>query len=123
MSKVRVVNKMPEFQTKMAYAMEGALREMASDILIESRNKAPVKNGHLRGESYSSQFAPLVHRVEYLIEYAEYQERGARKDGTHVVRKYTTAGTGAHFLEKTAEKYNLTKLKGKWRKHAQRVTV
>ena len=32
------------------------------------------------------------------IEYAAYQEFGQRKDGSHVVRNYTTPGTGPHYL-------------------------
>jgi hypothetical protein len=31
--------------------------------------------------------------------YAEYQHRGMRLDGTHVVKNYTTPGSGKNFLE------------------------
>lgn len=33
------------------------------------------------------------------LPYGDYQERGMRADGSHVVHKYTTPNTGAHYLE------------------------
>lgn len=38
--------------------------------------------------------------ITYEQEYAEYQYRGMRKDGTHVVKKYTTPGTGPYWDKK-----------------------
>lgn len=41
--------------------------------------------------------------VTWQKEYASYQERGRRKDGSRVVKRYTTSGTGAHFAENAAK--------------------
>lgn len=38
--------------------------------------------------------------IEYTQEYASYQYRGRRADGTRVVKKYTTPGTGANWDKK-----------------------
>ncbi len=35
--------------------------------------------------------------ITYEVPYAEYQYYGMRKDGTHVVRNYTTPGTGPYW--------------------------
>lgn len=35
--------------------------------------------------------------IVYEMPYAEYQYRGMRKDGTRVVKKYTTPGTGPYW--------------------------
>lgn len=50
-------------------------------------------------------------KIVYDKNYAIYQYNGARKDGTHVVKKYTTAGTGHHWPETTfrAEKNAIIK--------------
>lgn len=36
-------------------------------------------------------------KIVYNMKYAEYQYYGQRKDGTHVVTNYTTAGTGKYW--------------------------
>lgn len=38
--------------------------------------------------------------ITYESPYAEYQYYGMRKDGTHVVRNYTTPGTGPYWDKK-----------------------
>ena len=37
--------------------------------------------------------------IIWQVPYASYQERGSRADGTHVVRHYTTPGTGKDFAK------------------------
>lgn len=56
------------------------------------------------------------------MEYAAFQERGSRADGSHRVRKYSTSGTGAHFLERAGDK-QVSKLPAKFAMHAQRAKV
>ena len=38
--------------------------------------------------------------ITYEVPYAEYQYKGMRDDGTHIVRNYTTPGTGPYWDEK-----------------------
>lgn len=42
--------------------------------------------------------------IEWRVPYASYQERGSRYDGSHVVRHYTTPGTGKEFAKKSVNK-------------------
>jgi hypothetical protein len=37
--------------------------------------------------------------ITWKVPYASYQNRGRRYDGTHVVKHYTTAGTGKGFAD------------------------
>ena len=41
--------------------------------------------------------------IEWTVPYASYQNRGMRYDGSHVVKNYTTPGTGAHFADMAVE--------------------
>ena len=49
--------------------------------------------------------------ITYESPYAKYQYYGMRQDGTHVVRHYTTAGTGPYWDKrmKSAEMKNVVK--------------
>jgi hypothetical protein len=49
--------------------------------------------------------------ITYEVPYAEYQYYGMRKDGTHVVRNYTTPGTGTYWDKRmwSAEKNDVVK--------------
>lgn len=42
--------------------------------------------------------------IEWMAPYAAYQERGKRLDGSHVVKHYTTPGTGKEFANKSVKK-------------------
>lgn len=102
MSNPRIDNKMPQFRRQMLIKLHEGIGDLANDILEHSRNLAPFKKGALRSQSDTTTTAPLKWAVRYKVEYASYQERGARRDGSHKVRKYTTSGTGSKFLERGA---------------------
>jgi hypothetical protein len=91
-------------------------------MLIDAKNKAPLKTGDLRADSGIESPRPLVKRIYFDKEYAVYQEKGSRRDGTRVVRKYTTAGTGKEFLKNAGDKQRPL-LKMKIKKHTARVKV
>lgn len=85
--------------------LSAAVGAMANAILATSRMTAPLKTGALR---YSGQVkgGGLQRDITYgsgRVPYAAYQERGARADGSHVVRHYTTPGTGKDFLKNAGE--------------------
>lgn len=100
---VRVENKMDAFVKANEKAMERALERMRNDIFVLSQFKVPMKSGELKDSGDQKRMGRLHHRVLYgengAQEYASYQHRGMRRDGSHRVKRYTTAGTGKKFLE------------------------
>lgn len=85
--------------------MDNAVKMMATTILKESQHLVPYKEGALRksGRVESNHKQAKVIYGGADVPYAGYQERGKRWDGSHVVKRYTTPGTGAHFLETTGK--------------------
>jgi hypothetical protein len=82
--------------------MNLVLSAITSDVYRLSQRQVPVKDGPLQS---SGQIVPghLKYQIKYNKEYAAYQHRGARRDGTHVVRNYTTPGTKAKYLQDPAD--------------------
>lgn len=99
---VRVDDRMAAFKRANENAMERALARMRNDIFVLSQFKVPFKDGELKSSGDQKQMGRLHHRVLYgeqgAQDYASYQHRGMRKDGSRLVKRYTTAGTGKHFL-------------------------
>lgn len=105
------------FLNKHAAFKDFLMGHMAMDIEVALKTTAgmPVSNtkasgnkrgggGHMKSETrhFRNPFAPGF-RVEIDKAYAAYQERGVRKDGTHIVKHYTTAGTSAHFFRRAID--------------------
>lgn len=80
-----------------------ALNAMATTILKESQMVVPRRDNRLVN---SARVIPGNKQVAvvYTKPYAAYQERGERADGSRKVRKYTSPGTGKHYLEKTGNR-------------------
>jgi hypothetical protein len=99
---VRVDNRMGRFTIANEQAMERALARMRQDIFVLSQFKVPEKDGTLRRTGKQSVIGRLHHRVSYgengAEDYALYQHRGRRADGSHVVRNYTKAGSQKNYL-------------------------
>ncbi len=109
MTEIRVTNHLPEFERELVERTGLALKQAAEDIRLVAGMDVPVKSNELRQSGTSELVAPTHSRASYgttsdTSDYAEYQERGMRADGSHRVRNYTKAGTGAHFLEKAGHK-------------------
>ena len=86
--------------------LTNAIEAMADAIMKVSKVKTPKLNNKLRESSHINRLNPTSREIVYGgsgVQYAMYQERGMRADGTHVVRNYTTAGTHAHYLEETGD--------------------
>lgn len=77
---------------------------MAMDIEIFAKDRVPVDQGQLRASIRHFRGSKGLFRVEANKEYASYQEAGQRKDGTHIVKNYTTAGTGPHWFQDAIDK-------------------
>lgn len=105
MGGVHVDSQIPRHKQGTKKNMNLALQRMRNDVFILSQVKVPYKEGTLQNSGQQKQIADLHHRVSYgengADEYAGYQHRGMRRDGTHVVRNYTTAGTGKDYLEES----------------------
>lgn len=98
MGVIRVVDKMPEFVRQNANVMDRAMERMARDILMVANISVPFKTGELQKSGDIERSAQMSYKVWFREEYAAFQERGSRADGSHYVRKYTTPGTGRAFL-------------------------
>ena len=78
------------------------LRTMADELVTLSTPGTPRDKGNLR-QDIIKQVLGLKGKVVWGKNYAAYQERGVRRDGSRRVRKYTTPGTGAHFAQNAAK--------------------
>jgi hypothetical protein len=123
-SNVVIKDHLPAFSMRLKGVFDDALREVAQDIIEESKMKAPFKDGMLRASASTQATGRLSREVTYgngSVQYAGAQEAGQTRG--YRIRRYTTAGTGAHFLKNTGDKYAGTKIIGKFIKHAQRVRI
>jgi hypothetical protein len=132
----KVDNRLPQYSKLLKKALNDGMNELARDVLIDARNHTPYsgtkKNrkkvgkkdrgtgGHLRMSSgvRSPQFLTKI--IYYNKEYAHFQEMGG--DKKRVIRKYTTAGTGSHFLENAIREVQ-PRITSTIIKHIQRVKV
>ena len=102
---VRVKDNSEQFLKETERNIKSALKAMADATLQRSlmlQPAAPYKTGQLHATGLTGTRQNGFESFTQFgagIDYAAYQERGMRADGTHVVRNYTSAGTGAHFLE------------------------
>lgn len=98
---IRITSRLKEFGDSVDEKADLLLEKMGQDILVLSQAKVPKKDGALESSAVSEKRGDKSHRVSYNEPYAGYQERGRRKDGSRVVKNYTTAGTGKDFLKKS----------------------
>lgn len=96
---VRVEDKSAQFQAVNSKQMDIALGRMAQDIEILAKVRVPLKSGNLMKQIERKRLSNKKHQVRVDEDYAAYQERGMRKDGSRVVKRYTTPGTGKDFLK------------------------
>lgn len=102
--KVIVKDYIEQFAKRNTQVMDKALGNMARDVKFIAKAYVPRKSGDLQSEIIDERKGMLKHRVLVDKEYAGYQERGARADGSRVVRKYTTPNTGKRYLERAGLK-------------------
>lgn len=102
---VRVDNKMRQFTSANEQAMERALARMSQDIFVLSQFKVPEKDGTLRRTGKQAVIGRLHRRISYgengAEDYALFQHRGRRADGSHVVRHYTKSGSQKEYLSQS----------------------
>jgi hypothetical protein len=92
MNGVKIVDKTIKFINAVESANDIALNRMAADIERLAKQVVPHDQGPLHSSGRHERLARLKYRVIFNKEYAAYQERGMRKDGTHVVKNYSKPG-------------------------------
>jgi len=99
---IRVENRTPQVISTIKNRAVYTLFSFGNDVKKESLPKTPLKYNNLRKSvNVKSNQTSTGAKCEITWEqpYAAYQERGMRYDGTHVVRHYTTPGTGPWFAK------------------------
>lgn len=104
MNKFEIKDNTEDFLRKNEATVDNALARMARDIKQIAQSTVPYRDGDLFNSARDEKLSTLQYQVIFDKEYAAYQERGMRKDGSHVIRKYTTPSTGAGFLDKAGTK-------------------
>ncbi len=95
-------------------AADQAVAALAEQMMNDSRDKIPKQEGTLRDIGRIEKPQEGDRDLVWSNVYAGYQWYGMRADGTHVVRHYTTPGTGKMWVEQArAENAD------KWREIAQ----
>ncbi len=87
--------------------MGKVLQIMGKTVINEADVRVPRKSNALRDSHRVVELNPKAVAVIYgggAIKYGDYQERGMRRDGTRVVKKYTTPGTGKEYLQDSGKK-------------------
>ena len=79
-----------------------ALGAAAQDIEMIAAYYVPVDTGRLARMIRRRRKNALNWEVRVDEDYAAYQERGMRADGSHRVRKYSRPGSGPHYLARAA---------------------
>lgn len=103
MSNANVTNKIMDFGERTVEVFDSALGRMGKDIEQIAKMKVPLKDTNLFKEIKYEKIGTLKHKIIVDSDYAAYQERGRRFDGSHVVKNYTTPGTGKDFLKGAAQ--------------------
>lgn len=78
------------------------IRLMVEDVHRKSNYITPYRKGGLRG-AVNKRMQGKKGIIEWTVPYAAYQERGMARDGSRVVKHYTTPGTHAHFAEESVQ--------------------
>ena len=82
-----------------------ALGAMGVDILRLSKTQVPVSvgGGQLKSSGKIQKLDKFKYEISYNKEYATYQHRGMRADGSRVVKKYTYPSSKKNFVKDPAD--------------------
>ena len=95
---------MRQDEAKIKSNVRIANRRMLEDIHHTANPVTPMDTSQLRRNVFKRILSNGDGEIEWKEEYSGYQEAGRRADGTHIVKHYTTPGTGAHYAEKSVDK-------------------
>ena len=105
-TRVIIKNKMRRFVKQNADVMDSALDRMGEGVKQVAQSQVPYLDGDLHDSAEHKRVSQLRHQVSFgnsKVDYAVYQERGMRADGSRVVRRYTTPSTGKAYLRKAGK--------------------
>lgn len=97
-----------------------AVRNMLQDTHREAQPNTPRDIGDLK-DNVIIQVLGTTGTIRWTTPYAAYQERGKRKDGTHVVKNYTSPGTGKDYAKNAVKA--VTAKSGKYFNDALKLTA
>ena len=97
---VKITDNGPAVKIKSNRGINLALRMALEDVDREAFRTTPKKMGNLR-KNLRKSVSGKKGTITWSSSYAAYQERGYTSGP---VRKYTTAGTGAHFARNAVRK-------------------
>lgn len=98
-TKIIILDHTPTFEEHNEHVCDIALGSMAQDVEMMAAFKVPVDTGALARYIRKLRISARHWKVTVNKDYAEYQERGSRADGSYRVRRYSRPGSGTHFLE------------------------
>lgn len=104
-SKAIFLSKRMLFDDKNASLIDMVTGHMALDIEIALKTRAgmPVKTGAMKSGTRHFRSTKGGFRVEIDKEYAAYQERGMRRDGSYRVKNYSSSGSSAGFFARAID--------------------
>lgn len=99
-SPITVSEGFEQYMARFKKSLESGLERMAQSVLNKAQMTVPYKTGELSdtGRVVGEGLERMVIFGDDDHQYAGYQERGMRIDGSRVVRNYTTPGTGSRYL-------------------------
>jgi hypothetical protein len=100
MRRTKYTDRSKQFYNIKSEAIDSALARMVKDIKQVAWITMPFLSGAMQKNTKDEKIGKLRYRVLVDTQYASYQEKGSRADGSHKVRRYSTAGTGSGFLRK-----------------------
>lgn len=99
--------KVEHYETRLKRRLQARIRltnrRLLEDIHVASLPMTPFLTGDLRGQVYKTT-TEYTGTITWTVPYAAYQERGMRKDGSHVVKHYSKPNTNKHFAKRAVQK-------------------
>lgn len=103
-TRVKVTDNLPRFSSESEAAFDRALNNAGVLILRLSKLQVPHNHGALASSGRIERKGKMHFEVQYNTPYALYQERGRRRDGSHVVRHYSKPGKKSQYLKDPGDK-------------------
>lgn len=94
------INSLDKIKRRLNIQNGGPAHAYFTELCYKKMDRfVPMSAGMSKG-SLRNNVSITVDSITYESNYASYQYFGKRKDGSHVVRNYTTPGTGSYWDKK-----------------------
>ena len=103
---VKIEHRENNIITALKFKVAIANRLIIEDVHRTSLPKTPMNDSKQLRRNVTKTVVPETYTGTIIWRqcYAAYQERGMRADGTHVIKNYTTPGTGKDFAKNAVKK-------------------